>query len=333
MVLVVVDYVEHALPGLTGTLWVDDRIAGPALVLVLSLLNVVGVRAAGRVTAWLTAIPIAGLVLLFGIGLFRGEADLTVPETQALEPERLPLLLGAAMIPIFFSYSGWNAAAYLAGEVRDPGRNLARALLGGTLLVTLLYLALNLLFIVVVPASRLAGSTTAGADAASALLGPGAERVLSALIAVAVLGSAHVTMMAGSRIYYAMAHDRLAPRGFGRLNRAGAPARALWGAAAWTAVLAASGTVGLLVHWTTLAILLLSSLTAGAIFVFRRRDPAGTSFRCPGYPWTPLLYIAACLGVAVASTLSQPLEALYGLLVLVAGLPFYYVLRRSSRDL
>lgn len=329
MVIVVVDYVLRALPLLDGAPLAWRWLGGPVLALLLTWTNVAGARIAGRATAWLTALPVAGMVLVFGGGLIIRGTDVAWPAQPLAGPSGLwPVALGAAMVPIFFSYTGWNVAAYVAGEIRDPGRNLARALLGGTACVTLLYLSMNAVLLAIVPGDQLAGSTTAGADAARRLLGPISERVLSAIIAVAVLGTANVTLMAGSRIYYAMAVDGLAPRVMARVNRAGVPSGALWISGIWTAALTTYGKVEALVNWATLAILLLSSMTVAALFVFRRRDPRAAPYGCPGYPWVPIVYLVTCLAVAVACTVNAPRQSSIGLLLVGAGIPVYFVVRR-----
>ena len=239
-----------------------------------------------------------------------------------------PLALGAALVPIYFTYSGWNAAAYVAGEIRDPGRSLPRGLLFGTLAVVALYVVVNLMLLLVTPAGALAGSTTAMSDAASRLLGPGAQRVLSAVIALAILGSANVTLMAGARIYYAMAGDRLAPRSLGRVNTAGVPGVALWTSGIWSALLVLSGRFDMLVGWATLAILLLSSLVVAGLFVLRQRGGEMPAYRCPGYPFTPAVYLVAALGVAVSSGFYDPPAALMGVAIIAAGVPAYMWWRR-----
>ncbi|HXV75526.1 MAG TPA: amino acid permease, partial [Candidatus Polarisedimenticolaceae bacterium] len=173
-------------------------------------------------------------------------------------------------------------------------------------------------------------TATPGADAAGLLLGAGAHRLLSLVIAVAILGSANVTLMAGARIYYAMACDRLAPRPLARANRRGVPATALWWSGAWSALLAAAAPVESLYRWATLAILLLSSLTVASLFVLRRRDPRFRSFRCPGYPLTPALYLVASLTVAVSSGFYDPWGALWGVLLVAAGFAAYVVWRHAA---
>ncbi len=329
---VALSYLESAVPFLEGTPRGLVPIGAPLIILALTLANTAGARVAGKTTAFLTAIPLVGLVALFGFGVFAGQTEAHWPtDTVALPAGAWPLAFGAALVPIFFTYSGWNAAAYMAGEMKNPGRNLARGLLIGTGLVTSLYLLVNLGLIAVLPQDVLAGSTRPAAEAAERLIGFRGERVLALMIAVAITGSANVTLMAGARIYYAMAVDGLAPSPLARTNRFGVPSTALWVGGVWSAVLAIIGDVGELVNWATLAILLLSSLTVASLFVFRRRDPRGSPFRCPGYPLTPLLYLLTSLGIAIVSGISDPRHSIIGILMVAVGIPIYPVARRWFR--
>ena len=326
MSIVAVGYLRTAVP-LIGS--IPDWVLAPVFVLLLTVANLTGARVSGRTTAWFTAIPLVGLLVLFGAGLFLGDAAVRWPAASALS-RPWPLALGVAMLPVFFTYSGWNAAAYLAGELRDPGRSLPRGLLGGTLFVTIVYLLINTVFLIVIPSNRLAGSTTAGAEAARLLLGPVAERTLALLIAIAVLGSVNVTLMAGSRIYYAMAVDSLAPRALARTSRAGVPSTALWAGGIWSALLALTEKVELLVNWAAMAILLLSSLAVAALFVLRRRGKEEPAYRCTAYPLTPTIYLIFSVAVACANVVVFPMQSLYGLLILAAGFPAYLLAKRYA---
>jgi APA family basic amino acid/polyamine antiporter len=325
MSIVAVGYLRTAVPFFAS---LPDWIVAPAFVLLLTVANLTGARVSGRTTAWFTAIPLLGLLVLFGAGLFAADTVVRWPEATALS-RPWPLALGVAMLPVFFTYSGWNAAAYLAGELRDPGRSLPRGLLGGTLLVTLVYVLINTVFLVVIPAEQLAGSTTAGAVAARLLLGPVAERALALLIAIAVLGSVNVTLMAGSRIYYAMALDGLVPRSLARTNAAGVPSTALWAGGIWSALLALTEKVELLVNWASMAILLLSSLTVVALIVLRRRGAEEPAYRCTAYPATPAIYLIMSAAVACANLVVFPKQSLYGVLILAAGFPAYLLAKRG----
>lgn len=328
---VAVDHVRAAFPqavpeGPAG------RVAAIAILLVLTAANAAGARVSSRLTLVLTALPVTILIGLFAVGAVAGRTPISLPSDPFAAPDgSLWVAFGAAMLPVFFTYSGWNAAAYVAGEVDDPGRNLPRGLLLGTSAVAALYVVLAVGLASVVPESTFHGSTTAGAEAARLLLGPAAVRLLAAAVACAVLASVNVTLMAGARIYFAAAGDGLGPRALTRTNRAGAPHVALWAGGIWASLLAAAGGVERLVGWTTLAILLLSSLTAVSLYVLRSRDPGAAAFRCPGFPWVPGLYVAATLSVAGASALAPGawVDHALGIAVLGAGLPVYLVLRRG----
>lgn len=328
MAIVAVGYLRTAAPPLE---LVPVWVAAPVLLVLLTLGNVTGARVAGRTTALFTGLPLAGLFVLFAAGLAGGKTELHWPDPAGF-PSAWPLGLAAAMLPIFFTYSGWNAAAYLAGELKDPGKDLARGLLGGTFVVMLVYVSINAIFLLVIPRAELAGSTTAGADAARLLLGPAAERLLALCIGIAVLGSANVTLMAGSRIYYAMACDALAPRALVRVNAAGVPSAALWAGGLWSATLSLTGMVDVLVNWASLAILLLSSLVVVALFRLRRGDGSRPAYRCTGYPVTPVVYLVLSLVVAGSSAVTFPWQSLLGVLILAAGVPVYGLIRQRRAD-
>jgi APA family basic amino acid/polyamine antiporter len=320
-----VEYLDAALPGLglaaLAAIW------SPLLVGLLTWANTVGARAAGRATAALTAGPVVGLLVLFALVIIGGKLDLQLPDETLGAPAVTFGAFGVALIAVFFTYSGWNAAAYLAGELKRPERDLARGLIAGTGLVTALYVVMNVGLFLVLPREQFAGSVRPAADAARQLLGESGERVMAAIVAVAMLGSANVTLMAGARIYYAMAVDSLAPAALKRTNRAGVPSTALWVGGAWCAVLALFGTVRELVGWATLAILLLSSLTVAALFVLRRKGPS-PGFRVPAYPWPAVIYLVVSLAAAVASYQYDRRHALLGLGIIGMGIPLYPLARR-----
>jgi len=331
MALSVVDQMTRVVPALEALGPWGGRLLGAGLILMLTATNAAGSRLAGKTTILLTALPLLGLAGLFAVGWMTGSEPVQGPGAWWTPPAGAWLpALGAALVPIYFTYSGWNAAAYVAGEIRDPGRSLPRGLLLGTAAVIGLYVMVNLILVLAHAPGELAGSTTAMGDTARRLLGPGAGRMLSAVVALAILGSANVTLMAGARIYYAMAGDRLAPEPLARVNGAGVPGVALWASGIWTAILVLSGRFDMLVGWATLAILLLSSLTVAGLFALRRQDGAMPAYRCPGYPWTPLLYMAASLGVAVSSAFYDPPAALTGVAIVAAGVPAFYLLRRRG---
>jgi len=323
MAQVVVSHFAAAVTGGAAVTPLTERVGAAAIVLLLTAANVAGARVAGRTTALLTSLPIAVLLGVFAWGLLAGSARPRWPEAWVAAPGGAwPIAFGAAMVPVFFTYSGWNVAAYLAGELERPSHALPRALLAGTAAVTVLYLAANVALLGLL-GDALATSGSPGADAVGLLLGGRAERLVAAVIGTAIVGSANVTLMAGARIYYAMARDGLAPRGLVRTNARGVPSAALWAGGSWAALLAVAAPVRTLYSWATLAILLLSSIAVAALFVLRRRGVGDTAYRCPGYPLTPWLYLLASVGVAAASAVREPLESLAGVAIVLAGIPAY----------
>jgi APA family basic amino acid/polyamine antiporter len=322
MTLAAIEYLRDAARVSAVSPWV-----GAAFVLALTGANLIGARASGRTTAWLTAIPVAALVVVFVLAVGSGDA----PRAAAWGEQRAawPIAFGRAMVFVFFTYSGWNVAAYLAGEMKDPGRNLARGLLGGAAFVTAVYLMVNVAVLWAVPPAELAGSTTAAVQVVEGRLGSTGSRLVSVIVAIAILGSANVTLMAGARVYYAMAQDGLAPRILGRTSSAGVPAAALWVGGLWTAALTFFGKVEELYGWATLAILLLSSLAVVSLFVLRRRGVGNPAYLCTWYPVTPIVYLVASIGVAAASAVHSPRQALYGILLVAAGFPAYAVAKRT----
>jgi APA family basic amino acid/polyamine antiporter len=299
-----------------------------AVVLLLTAANVAGARVSSQTTLWLTVLPIAALAWPFVAGLGAGAGRVALPAAPLAPPQGSWILaFGNALVPVFFTYSGWNAAAYLGGEMKDAPRSLPRALVIGTGFVTGFYLLVNVLLLATLPSEALAGSTNAVAEAARLLVGPGSEQWLAVGIGLAILGSANVTLMAGARIYYAMACDGIAPAALARLNRGGVPGTALWVSGSWTALLAATAPFDRLYAWSTLAILLLSALTVAGLFLLRRLAAPPETYRCPFYPVTPVLYLVACLGVAVSSCFYDPAGARYGMALVLLGIPAYFVAR------
>ncbi len=263
-------------------------------------LNHVGVVLSGRFQVALTVIPVvvllaASLIVLATHGAGGGAWD------DGHGPMRGPGLGAAALafLPVYFAYSGWNAAIFVGGEIKNPGRNLPRALVGGTLGVTILYFILCAGFLAVFPMADLARVGEAGTAAARTLFGTIGEIGVTTLIVLAMLGSINGTVLTGSRIAYAMARHGHCPGSAGHLHpRFRTPVVALWLQAAWSAVLVLSQSFEQLMNYTSAAMLITGTLTVLAVIVLRRKLPDTTRpYRTWGYPVTPLLYAASSLVV------------------------------------
>lgn len=321
-------YLAVLLP-LAAPAWV------PALVLVwlLTGIHLLGVEGGGRFQRYITALKIGGVLVLLGFGLTSGGgswAHLGATELAA-EPR-----LGAAAVGLIFvlySYAGWNAAAYIAGEIERPERNLPRALVAGTLFVVILYLAINLFYLYALPASALGAEPVlpVAEKAASALLGERASSLVAALLCVSIAGAASSMVWAGPRVTWAMAEDGVVPRSLGAHSETGAPTRALVVQALWISALLLTGTFEQLVVYGGFAIAIFSALAVACVFALRRRAPElPRPFRVPGFPWVPAAFVAATLWIAGHVLLERPKEALLSLATVAAGVPLYLWWKRRA---
>jgi APA family basic amino acid/polyamine antiporter len=326
-------YLHAAVPA------VPSQAATLALVVALTAAHMRDVRFGARLQTAVTGFVVA-LILIFVAGALasgRGAlAHLTTTAwpataTAAAPPPRLTAAAFAVgLVYVGYAYTGWNAVAYVAGEVRDPDRTLPRALALGTGGVTLLYLALNLVFLWAAPPAALAGKVEVAHVAAQALFGPRGAALLSLLVAVAVAGCVSAMLMAGPRITVAMAEDGVFFRALGRRGRHGAPtaAVALQGAIAAVAAMAAAFDPILVYVGFTL------NLSAGAAvvatFVLRHREPAAQRpHRALAWPFSGLVFLALTGAMTVFAVRDRPRESAAGFGTLAAGGAAYFIWHRK----
>jgi APA family basic amino acid/polyamine antiporter len=231
-----------------------------------------------------------------------------------------------ALVPVMFTYSGWNATAYLAEEVREPVRNLPRALALGTTAVIGFYLMLNTLYVYALSPAKLAGVIRVGDAAAEALFGARGAALLTPLLAVALTGSLSAMTLAGPRVYFAMARDGLFFRAAAHIHpRYHTPANAILAQAAWSGLLVLTGTFEQLLLYTGFAVLLFSGLAVSALFVLRARaTPTDIPFRAWGYPVLPAVFVLSSLAIVLNAIREQPVPTLAGLGIIAAGAPLYW---------
>jgi basic amino acid/polyamine antiporter, APA family len=303
-------------------------VAAAFLVAVLALFHSTGVRPSGRLQTTIAGLVIGAIVLLVIAGFSTGQGDWSGVTQGSEAPEGWWL----ALIPVSFAYSGWNAAAYLAGEANNPLRTLPRALIGGTLAVTTLYLALNLLFFYALPPEAWepkdeSDKIAIGALAASYLFGPAGTQVVSIIIALAIIGSVSAMTAVGPRVYYAMSRDGLAPAIFSRLGRRGAPTVATLVQAILAMLLALTGAFGFLLTYVGSALLLFAGLTVASVYVVRRKSVSGSMpyFRVPGYPVTPAIFMTLVAVVWVYGLKREPEPTIAALATILAGALVYFI--------
>ncbi len=318
------------------TLGLDPSIAwASAIIIGLTAVNHIGVLVSGRLQIVVTVAPVAMLLLgTAGVMLHQGtHAGAFATEGVDL---RLPgfAAMAAAFLPVYFAFSGWNAAIFVGAEIDRPGRNVPRALVGGTLAVTLLYLALCVGFLSVFTMGALANTGEAGTAAARLLFGGVGEFAVTVSILLAMLGSLNGTIMTGSRISFAMANDgHCIAAAASTSRRFGTPAVALWMQAGWALVLVFSHGFEALMNYASAAMLITGTLTVTAVFVLRRKLPKMLRpYRAWGYPVTPALYVLSSVGVLGVLAHNGHASVFTGVGWFVLALGFHYlVVRRKVR--
>jgi APA family basic amino acid/polyamine antiporter len=234
--------------------------------------------------------------------------------------------LGLAMVGSLFSSDAWNNVTFIAGEIKEPQRNLPLSLFFGTLIVTVLYILANVVYLGLLPAHDImtAANDRVGTAAASMIFGDAAVAIMAALIMVSTFGCNNGCILAGGRLYYAMAKDGLFFHKAGTLNNSSVPGFALWIQCIWASVLCLSGTYGALLNYVTFASLLFYIVTIAGLFRLRSKEPdAPRPYRAFGYPWLPAAYIICAALFCVNLLIRTPVEAGAGLgIVLLGGLVY-----------
>jgi APA family basic amino acid/polyamine antiporter len=300
---------------------------GLGAIAVLTAVNAVGLHAGKWTQNVLTATKLAAFGGLLLVGVFIPAGDARAPEPWFSQGDTV-LGIGSALVLVSFSYSGWNAATYVSGEMRDPRRGLGRALALGTGLCIALYIAINAVYLRAMPLAALRTAKVPAPQAAAQILGgEAAVRMLSPLIAVCVLSSLQASILVGPRIYHAMSTDGLFPRVLGKLHpRTGVPLLSLLLQGIISAVELVTGGFEQAVDFSVFAIAAFSTLTVAAVVVLRiRRADLERTFPVPGYPFLPLLFVVVNAWVLWSLFRFNPRGALVGLAIVGAGAPAYVV--------
>lgn len=305
------------------------------LVWAVSLLNYRGLRFGSvtqNVLGMSKLVAISGLLAL-GLTSDTGSWSHFSPVFRWEASTSLLSALGLALIPIMFAYSGWNAAAYIASEVRDPERTVPRALVAGTVITIGVYVALNTFYLYAVPVAGLRGEVQVGEVTARVLFGDNVARVVSAIIALSIAGVLNAMVLTGPRVYFAMARNGVFFARAARIHpRFDTPGDALLLQAGWTSLLILSGTFEQLLTYTTLVIVGGAMCTVSAVIFLRRTRPELTRpYRTWGYPWSPTLYILGSLGILLNALWERPTECLWGFGLCVAGAPAYWWWRGRTK--
>jgi APA family basic amino acid/polyamine antiporter len=306
----------------------SDGVVASAALLGLTAINCAGVRAGSNVQSALMLLKAGAIAALVVVGLARGGGSVNVLPVLD-RPVSLGLIgaIGAAMVPVAFAYGGWQTATFVAGEMRDPRRDLSRGLVAGVLGVVALYLAVNFVCVRVLGPEGLAATRTPASAVMRAALGERGARWIAVGIAVSTLGFLSQGILTAPRVYYAMARDGLFFRSVGWLSpRTGVPVVAIVLQGVTATVIALSGRYEQILNYVVSVDFISFGLTAAALFVFRARSGADAIpglYWTPGHPFTTGLFVLTCAGIVLSTIVSSPANSAIGLTILLAGIPVY----------
>ena len=320
-----------ALTGLDASLRLPMAVGA---IVLLSAINYVGVRPGAITQNVFTVLKLVPLALLAAAGVFAAAPVTAAAPAPPSGFFGLAAAIGAALVPVLFSYGGWQQTNYVAEELIDAPRNLPRALLLGVAGVVVVYLLANFAYLRALGPAGLAASTAPAADAMRALVGSAGERIVTAGIAVSTFGFLNLVILVSPRVYQAMAADGLFFPALSRLHpRYRIPTAAILVQGGWAILLTLTGTYGELLDYVVFGDWIFFALAAASLYVFRRREgpPPPGMFRVPGYPVTPALFILAAVYVLIGSVTSNPSNAVRGTLLLVLGIPVFLFWRARTR--
>ena len=336
-------YLDRLIPGVGNAAPIFSQHVGPlsitlsiravvaiAVIMALALIQMRGL-ALGRVLQnSLTTLKVGALLVFVAVGLI-----VTGTGGHSAFPSDTPVHVTSwllALVPVMFSYSGWNAAVYVAEEIKEPVRNVPRALLIGTAATVALYLALNALYLRVVPEAQFAGGIAVGEVAAERLFGSAAGVLFAVVAVVILLSSLSAMTTAGPRVYFAMARDGAFVPAAAKVHpRFRTPAVAIIAQAVWSSLLVLSGTFDQLLTYTGFGVILFSALAVLSLFFVRRTANEAALFRAWGYPWAPAIFSLVGFAIVVNTIIRDRVPALAGLAVMAAGIPVYLWVKRNAK--
>ncbi len=313
----------------------SEKIVAVLTLCLLTVINCLGVKFGSRVQSGLMVLKIGAIGFLVGAGALLIRHPFPVRGAVLERPPSMGLVtsFGAAMIPVLFAFGGWQTANFVAGEVRDPRRNLVRALLFGVAGVIVLYLAVNFVCVRSLGPEGLARTRVPATDVMRLAMGERGATIVTLGIAVSTLGFLSQSILTGPRVYFAMAEDGVFFRSVARVSRrTHVPVVAIVLQSVWTMVVALTGRYEQILNYVVAMDFLFFGLTASCLFIFRKRaakDEGG--FRVPGHPLTTAVFIAASWLVVANTIYKYPANSLLGFAILLVGIPVYWWRSRSRQ--
>ena len=333
---------EHVIFSLAGMPFTRAHAVGLLLIVILTYVNVFGLRWGAllqNVSTW-TKFTAMAIFVVLGFAIGKGHwsnfsAQAPGGLSMGLSPTQLISAFGVGLIAVFWAYDGWVYITWVAGEVKEPRRNVPLAMVLGVLVVGAIYLAMNMTYVYALPLNEVAKYETIAHAAAAKLFSPRAALWLSAMIAVSCFSAAAACTLSGSRVYLAMAQDGVFFRRMAVIHpKWRTPAFSLIGQGIWAAVLTMSGRYDQLYTYVIFGMVLSYTLTVIGLFVLRWKKPdVPRPYRCTGYPWLPAIYILVGVAWTLNTIIQRPTEAFWGALIVLIGVPGYLYWKRGSRKM
>jgi len=299
------------------------------VILVLAGVNYVGVRVGGDLQVIVTGVKVLLICGIIAIGLFSGQGDFShlgqhIPSVGGIAG------FVAAMVSALWAYDGWNNVSMVSSEIREPGRNLPRALIMGTLAVIAIYLLINVAYFYVLTPAEVAGSERLAANMMSHLYGHTAAAAVSVAVLISIFAALNGSILSGSRVPYAMARDGLFFKAAAKVHpKYFTPGNSVIMLCLWSSVVVLSGWFDDLYNFVIFGSWILYLMTAVSVFVLRRKQPnLVRPYRTLGYPVVPVLFVAAAAFLLFNTLLNRPRESLMGLVLMALGVPLYYYWKR-----
>ncbi|HXY11084.1 MAG TPA: amino acid permease [Terriglobales bacterium] len=328
---------NHVVFSAVGLSMTRAHLVGIVLIALLTYVNVVGLRWGAllqNISTWTKFTAMASFVVL-GLAVGKGHWGNFIPQgraTLALGPAPFISAMGVALIAVFWAYDGWVYITWVAGEVKEPRRNVPLAMLLGILVVGVIYLAMNVTYLYSMPVGEIAQHETIAHAAAASLFSPRAALWLSATIAVSCFSAAATCTLSGARVYLAMAQDGVFFKRMAAIHpQWRTPAFSLIGQGVWAGILTVSGRYDQLYTYVIYGMVLSYTLTVIGLFILRwKRPEIPRPYRCAGYPWVPAIYVLIGTAWTLNTIITRPAEAFWGTALVLIGVPGYLYWKRSG---
>lgn len=313
------------------------KLAAILLIMILTFLNISGLRSGGRTSKVITFLVMAGLLTIIVFGLLNSghhTANIQFANTFTRGTVTLSAFY-TAMLAAFWAYQGWASVGFIGGELKNARKNLPRGIMIGVFIVIGVYLLVNFTYLKVMSVPGLievhiAGNRIAAVEAVRTFWGQGGVLFISILILVTTLGCTNASILTGARPPFAMAREGLFFKGFGKINKANVPGTSLLWLGIWSSVLVLTGTFDQLTDMLIFAVFIFYGAMALGVFILRRRMPdAHRPYKVWGYPVVPAIFILFCIGLFFNTIITQPREAAIGLTLILIGIPVYFLMKRK----